>query len=464
MYFSQMEKQSNADGFCHAVDCGLDEVSRRVELGLSCSCLPQEMHDKIKFQDVASAGIREESSRIVGGDNLSSASSFLPGEFVQFLGSLAESSLSKTDRLQFVIKRAQLLAFNRWKGRYQLPVFEEFGELEDDNQSNVKRKGKDSPGSEGTDSIPSKKRKLTALGGSSRKRKHMSGDEECPKIKEKCISVLMSSSSSSLQNDENKPLKETGRMAVSSRKNHETMRSDPQVKTRNRLLSPSSSGDMALQGKTNLRVRKSLPDSAKKSQLVEIVPAGIPTPDVILSELMLAAKNPLQRNDTMISVAGLLREIRNSTYIEKSCSENATKDKGKQPSSLETNDAFGFEGTKDSYWTDRIIQSYPQDQVLFEPETPNECASELAANINVPLNLDSNRESDASIMDLDQSFVMNDVSGEYSPTALILNFTNLESIPSVTNLNEIFSRYGPLIEAETKILSKSKRAKVIFRR
>ncbi|KAI3447621.1 hypothetical protein Pfo_004286 [Paulownia fortunei] len=507
MNFCQMEKQSNTDGFCHAVHCALDEVARRVELGLSCPCLPQRVHDKIKFQVVANAGIREESSRRAGGDNLSTAASFLPGELVQFLESLAECPKSKTDRLKFTIAKAQLLAFNRWKGHYELPVLEECGGLlEDDTQFTVKGAGKDSlevtggllpgPVSEGAYDFPSKKRKSTARDGSSRKPKHLSGDEECPKIKEKFISALMSSSSSSLQNDDEKSVKKTGRRPISSGRNRETINSIPsnsKVKRQKILLSTSPSGDVASQSKTYLRVGERIcravesgekssiatlrsggtlaSDGAGKSRRVEMITAEIPTPDVILSKLILAAKNPMQGHDVMISVVDLLRELRNSICLEKSSSGNAEMDagkhKGKQPSNLETTESFGLEGIEDSYWTDRIIQSYSQDQVLFEPGAPNERAAQLEANIGVVLNLDNNKERDAVVEDLDTenpSVLMNEVSEEYRPTALILNFTNLESIPSIMNLNEIFSRYGPLNESETEVFSKSKRAKVIFKR
>ncbi|KAL0316263.1 UNVERIFIED_CONTAM: hypothetical protein Sradi_5504500 [Sesamum radiatum] len=379
MHFSQMEKQSNADGFRHAVVCALNEVARRVEFGLSCPCLPPQVREKVKLQEVASAGIRRESSRRAGGDNLSSAASFIPGDLVQFVQSLAGCPQSKTDGLQFAVAKAQLLAFNRWKGHFQLPVFEESVLLEDD--TSVKEEGNDlvevmegvlpGSGSEGANDFPSKKRNSTAGDGSSRKRKHPSGVEESSKIKEKHVSALMSTGSTNLQNDEKKPIRRARRKSV------------------------SKSGTFA-------------GDGSGKSQRVEIMPAEVPTPDVILSNLIIAAKNPLHGHDDMVSVVGLLREFRNSVCLEKYSSGNTKKHKEKQAFNSETTNTFGFE------------------------ENP--------------------------------SVQINEVSEEDFPTALILNFTNLEAIPSIVNLNEIFSHYGPLKESETEIFSKSKRAKVIFKR
>ncbi|KAL0289385.1 UNVERIFIED_CONTAM: hypothetical protein Scaly_2705400 [Sesamum calycinum] len=438
MHFSQMEKQSNADGFRHAVVCALNEVARRVEFGLSCPCLPPQVREKVKLQEVASAGIREESSRRAGGDNLSSAASFIPGDLVQFVQSLAGCPQSKTDGLQFAVAKAQLLAFNRWKGHFQLPVFEESVLLEDD--TSVKEEGNDlvevmegvlpGSGSEGANDFPSKKRNSTAGDGSSRKRKHPSGVEESSKIKEKHVSALMSTGSTNLQNDEKKPIRRARRKSV------------------------SKSGTFA-------------GDGSGKSQRVEIMPAEVPTPDVILSNLIIAAKNPLHGHDDMVSVVGLLREFRNSVCLEKYSSGNTKKHKEKQAFNSETTNTFGFEGTEDSYWTDRIIESHSQDKVLFEPGASSERAAAVGDNTGVALSLDNKKDGDAVIVDLDAenpSVQINEVSEEDFPTALILNFTNLEAIPSIVNLNEIFSHYGPLKESETEIFSKSKRAKVIFKR
>ncbi|MCE3052112.1 hypothetical protein HAX54_051612 [Datura stramonium] len=66
MYFSQMEKQSNSEHFSYAVNCALDEISRRVEYGLACPCLLEESRAKMKSQIDVDSGIQEESNmRIV---------------------------------------------------------------------------------------------------------------------------------------------------------------------------------------------------------------------------------------------------------------------------------------------------------------------------------------------------------------------------------------------------------------
>ncbi|KAL3646730.1 hypothetical protein CASFOL_009274 [Castilleja foliolosa] len=422
MHFSQMEKQSNSDGFCHAVSCALDEVTRRVESGLSCPCLSEEVHDKIKTQVVSNAGILEDKNIIDGGDHLSGPTSFLPGNLVQFLESAAELPKSITDRLQFTVAKAQLLAFSRWKGQYELPVFEQYiGMLEDDvTQVTVKE-----------DRNETKKGESTARDGSSQKRKHPSSENDCPATKQKRISALMSSSSLILPNVDEKPIKGVHRSPNLSGN------SNPREKRLKRLLPSRPVGD----GENNPELKIS-----EESELVEIILDEIPTSNVILSKLILAAKVPMQGLSVMISEVDFLREFRNLICLEKKPTfGNAEMDNGKQPASLETADASGLgsEGIEDSYWTDRIIQGYSQKQVLLEPQNPNDTAVQV--------------EEEAGIKERETVV-------ENQPTALILNFTNLDSIPDVANLNEIFGRYGPLKESETEILRKSKRVKVIFKR
>ncbi|KAF8069746.1 hypothetical protein N665_1137s0014 [Sinapis alba] len=125
-HFSQMAKQSSLPDFLDAVDFALEEVSRRIEFGLACSCISEEVYEKIKTQNVINPGIREDSGRIQGGDKVSSAVFFEPANLVDYVKRLACSppSYDASDELQFVSQRAKLLAFNRWKGYSDLPEFE----------------------------------------------------------------------------------------------------------------------------------------------------------------------------------------------------------------------------------------------------------------------------------------------------------------------------------------------------
>lgn len=178
----------------------------------------------------------------------------------------------------------------------------------------------------------------------------------------------------------------------------------------------------------------------------------------------------------LISIVGFFSDFRNSVCLEKSnsgksnqlTSEKSDKNTRRSSSNVDTIKTFGFEGVEDSYWTDMIIHGNPEDQVLFEPKSKNEMpivegeaafnASPKSDYIHEPsvVSFESQAENTAGHTD--------EKLEDYTPTVLILNFTDLESVPSEANLNKIFSRYGPLHESDTEVLNKSKRAKVVFKR
>ncbi|WZZ42138.1 hypothetical protein YC2023_038397 [Brassica napus] len=124
-HFSQLAKQSSLPDFVDAVGFALEEVSRRIEFGLACSCVGKEVFERVKTQKVINPGVREESSRVQGGDKVSSAVFFEPGSLVEYVKGLAcYPRYDASDELMFVSQRARLLAFSRWKGFIELPEFE----------------------------------------------------------------------------------------------------------------------------------------------------------------------------------------------------------------------------------------------------------------------------------------------------------------------------------------------------
>jgi hypothetical protein len=57
--YSRMEKQSSSDAFVGSVNNALEELSRRVLSGLSCSCLPEELADNGMSYTVDNAGLKD---------------------------------------------------------------------------------------------------------------------------------------------------------------------------------------------------------------------------------------------------------------------------------------------------------------------------------------------------------------------------------------------------------------------
>ncbi|KAL8504547.1 hypothetical protein ACS0TY_015927 [Phlomoides rotata] len=543
MHFSKMSKQSDSDFFCHAVQCALNETARRVEFGLSCPCLPLEVRDVIKFQEIENTGIMEISSRRAGGHILSGAATFSPGDLLQSLDSLARHPWSKPDRLQFTIEKAQVLAYNRWKGRHELSVYEErWCFLEDDALLNATKEVEGvfpGPVYEVGNGVSSINRESTAIDGSSCKRKNFSGDEEEPELfsrstkYKKAVQVPEIS-----ETDGGEKYTRGAKIVISFGDNHG-------------MVNPLAGKSKGRRGRPPKNLLQISPNGEPRTE--KKTPEYIPSPNLVLRKLSLLAKKPMQGHDAMIPLVGWLREFRKSVCPQtlpqandatnsgnskaeqpvfeigdgvlskkrKSTAEDDSSRKGKslsgdkncrkikkkylsvlmssgdssslatdkntvrrgatntisfgenremdnpeQPSNFRTADTFGIGGFNDSYWTDRIIHTDSQDQALFKSPRPNESGAQPEADVATGSNVDDNRKKPI-VVDLDPedpSDLVDETSEEYSPTALILRFDNLESIPAIPILNEIFTAFGPLFESETKILPKKNHAKVVFRK
>ncbi|XAR50989.1 Non-specific serine/threonine protein kinase [Bertholletia excelsa] len=544
-YFAQMDKQSNSEAFCNAVGCALDEVSRRVEFGFACSCLSPGVLDKIKTQVIINAGIREESSRRNGTDEYSSVVSFKPMNLVHYLKGLAQSPCSGTDGLEIVTARAELLAFNRWKGCHWLPEFKMLGGLSEE--------GLEDTISVLTNNEPTQlgKRKLAVQNTSSLKRKQISGDGVSPRKKERRISDLMSHSQSNLPSGKSELEKEAGRKltsasSVKKRTSGNYICDNAEVKTREFSVSLANKPQLSRVGESIRRVasrltvsspvlrdrsrkpigehgsnKKAYKSESEKFRRRKITAAEYSSPHDMLSQLYLTARDPMRGQSLLISSVDFFSNYRNSYCIENSSNQRQEKltgeTSGKQidkAGNSETTETSGFDGMEDSYWTDRIVQSNSEEKESFEPEIPTKKGNstvEQGATINLVPAVDCKLESPVvncdpeeqvsfkpeiptgngnSIVKVDATINSSPVVGselenptvkceekakagghldeiseeEDTPTALVLNFTDFDSVPSGSNLNKIFGSYGPLIDNDTEVLEKTKRAKVVFRR
>lgn len=444
IYFSQMEKQSKGETFNYAVDSALNEVSRRIEFGLACRCLKDEVISTIDSHEVNSAGIKEQSRRIYGTDSFSTADFFSPKSFFHYVKSLAEAPNGAIDRLEYVKARAQHLAFNRWKGYPHLPAFEEFNGIlghEEDDQG--------VSGCYEDDQVLSGKAMSPAQNSLQKRKK-----------RKKFIMELVHAGSPSLSNGEEESIgkarsgqKHIGDIVLlneSRPKRRKAFSSRQAVEHGGKSINVSNSGISAICSGVSLKGR--------------LDPAVFPPIDEMLSVLGIAAQNPIEGYSSLISIACFFSDFRKSICMEYNNLQGNQKSTDEQKTEslceLETTGTFKFEGMEDSYWTDRIIESRREERLLFEPKMDTK-------NHNVVAELDSGDRINTMVSESaleNPSRIADNKADEYSPTVLILNFTNLESVPPIINLNEIFSRYGPLNESETEVLSKSKRAKVVFKR
>lgn len=539
-HFAQMEKQTKLEDFHYAIDCALDEVARRVEFGLACTCMSD--YTKIGTQIIVNAGIREEACKRVGGDSFSTASSFEPGKLMEYVKLLGQSPYGGVDRLEFATAQAQLLSFNRWKGYSHLPEFQVCGELLDID-AEISQSMEATPGNEGGNNADTNVKhgnakvkqqtdnELSSSGegksksqvGSSNKRKPFSDDSGYPNKKEKSLADMLAERRSSDANCKNgSKRKSSGESPSSSvkRKAIDFISSESVVKD-DKNISPSRGDHDTSQPKKTYRVGDSILRVA--SQLNGLTPILKATngsskrtaakdkgqmksfsgksqgklqfpaeeeedalPGELVSKLYLVARNPLRRCNVLESLVSFFVEFRDSvcpdhhSLLEEEDLpvEDASRDNIVEEANEVESGTPDTEVVKEFRGSDIIIQSNPEDQSTVEtrnqagdlqPETSTvrvAPAAEPQSAVQSVSDLGSEQKISHEVTDLQTEEPVDHLkeSSFDDPclTALILNFSDLDSLPSVTNLNEIFRSFGPLKESETEVLKKSKRAKVVF--
>lgn len=148
--FPKMEKQSSVETFVRAVDSSLAEVSRRIEVSLSCNCSDKK---SVIEQMVDNAGIID-GIRVPDVNNSVILRSFKVEKVMEYVQEVSVYGSENMNRLEFVMGRAFLKAFDKFRGFPDAPEFgygEEFGndpdkalELEKSG-TGKKRKKKDEP-------------------------------------------------------------------------------------------------------------------------------------------------------------------------------------------------------------------------------------------------------------------------------------------------------------------------------
>ncbi|XP_042475607.1 uncharacterized protein LOC122057545 [Macadamia integrifolia] len=419
-HFSQMEKQSNLESFRKAVNCALDEIARRVELGLVCSCTSEEVNAKIGSQMIENTGIREESSRREGTDKALSLSSFKPEMLVEYIRSLALSPLGGVDRLELVIAQAQLLALCRSRGYPCLPKFQLCGGLvENETDSSILLERKHSKEtdhdavaiSENEDQVLSGKGKVKNQDGSSRKRKQTSANGAHHRKKERSLSELMAAKKIFSTDDGNESVEGASFKPVSSssgkkRKPGDSFPCDPVIQNRKRNISLSGAADAdSAQPKQSFKVGESIcrvaslltrsppilkcsserlrKGVAKVDQISERstwvggdVSSKTPeqrrkivsqtehsSPDEMLAQLCLAARDPMKGYSFLTTIISFFSEFRNSVCLDHKSSwkhkMSSEKVGGKKKRSANPNT-----DSTESYTFDDMQDSYWTDRIV----------------------------------------------------------------------------------------------------
>ncbi|XP_028804315.1 uncharacterized protein LOC114759314 [Neltuma alba] len=516
-HFSNIEKQSNSESFHNAVDCAIDEVSRRVEFGLACSCVPKDIYDQVKFQTVENAGIQEETSLKHASDESLNADSFSPNKLLDYLESLSQCPTGGFDRLELGIAKAQLLAFYRLKGYSCLPEFQYCGGLDCDIDSSMQdvennaSEGNETPLSKDADQASAGHRVSKIHNSSYHKRKHNLKDGMYPKKKEKSLSELIGGTLDSPDDywlDEKAIDSLVSPTASKKRRTVDPYADDPGMQDGRKTISvakvsssskPSfkigecirrvasqltgspavrSSGERpqkpdedtdVLSGDASEDVSAQNLEEAKKP----IDPADYSSLNDLLSLLQWAAQDPVEHCKFSSVIVSFFSDFRNSivvgNYSEREITPpNKVGPKRKKQAIAGLPETFEFEDMSDTYWTDRVIQNGSEEQpskrsrkkenqsVLPDPEKPVQVSRRSYSR---------KRYSDNSnVSNVEASEKPSGYIDDKSPAELVMNFAELDSVPSETNLNKMFRRFGPLKESETEVDTVGSRARVVFKK
>ncbi|XP_021751599.1 uncharacterized protein LOC110717246 isoform X1 [Chenopodium quinoa] len=334
--FSQMVKQTHTESFRHAVDCVLVETSRRVEFGLSCHCIVDDVYNQLKTQVVENDGIREQSRIREGGDRFYTAASFEPGQLLHYVKDLAQGPHGDVDRLEHVVARAQTAAFYRWKGIYHLAKFGLLiGYVNNEADAPVIAEKENPEGIVGGNFPP-----VTIKEDDNRpqKRKKTSNDSGHVTKKVRCLSDLIGKKS--VKEEDGKGIKgKLGSKSISSSaRRQKEVKSFPNDSTPSRTKESSPRGTtMQLKdtkpsfrvGESILRVAgqlsqsspllkldvsshtKTSKDEGNNKQCSKLT-SEYASIDVILSELHLAAIEPLKQYSLLSKMVTFISVFRNS--------------------------------------------------------------------------------------------------------------------------------------------------------
>lgn len=489
-HFSEIEKQSNSEAFQNAVSSALDEVARRVKLGLTCPCIPREACERIEFQIVENTGIREESSRRYGVDKSFEAFSFEPDKLLQHIRLLAQSPFSLVDQLELVLANAQLSAFCLYKG-YRAPL-----SFVLDEESLENAAGTSGVGNEPDHMLPvSVDGEQVSPETSSLKRKLNINDSLQPKKKEKSLSELMGDSVPSPDEEDDLDGKELTKSVSTSGKKRKvgdpvndgsdrrisiyaakvsTTASSPKPSFKvgdciRRIASQLTGSASILKGNDQQVSDASLLVSENSQRGNIMFPTDISLEEMI-SQLQLAARDPKKGYSFLNNIILFFSVFRNSV-VTKHTSGRSGGGRKRKVSNVPgvSTEEYEFDDVNDSYWTDRIVHNYPEEQLLQNGENgdgeyqmevydqdKNLKPSRRSYSRKQYSNGNYENSTEETAVDIERRKLL--------PAQLVLTFTEGDSLPSEINLNKMFRRFGPLKESETEVDKDSHRARVVFKR
>ncbi|KAG8085853.1 hypothetical protein GUJ93_ZPchr0010g9899 [Zizania palustris] len=500
--YSQMEKQSSSDAFVSSVNYALEELSRRILSGMSCSCLPEELSDNGMSYMVENAGLKDgvTCSAVNRSEILAC---FCPENLLNYIKSLALFPGQGGDLLELVIACSQLTSFYRSKGCPELASFQTGSAwvengidtsstkdvMVEEVVTNVEHPPPDKP--KRGRGRPRKQKPEDGLELIEKKAtSNLSNDNSYghPVERQRQMTMdfddfdgLQSKKKRSLDSFEDSETKSITPTFGSSFKIGECIRraasqltgSSSIVKSQNELMAhkntaETENGDFDVSSDdavNELTVEK----RAKRRRMHK---HHIADPKELLSQLCSVAAEPMNRYNFSAMIINYFSDYRNyvvSTTTEANIVEKKMAKRGRKRKVLPSPEVETTDHMQDSYWSGLSLHNHPihdlrRDSTSMRPRrrrSSRETYHHSQQNLHHgPLSPKKQIQViERSIIHVDEKMV-----DECKPTALVLSFGRSTVLPSETNLIKMFGRYGPLKESETEIQTSTSTVKVVFKK
>nr|XP_043632602.1 uncharacterized protein LOC122603844 [Erigeron canadensis] len=503
--FSQIEKQTNLESFKNAVECALEEVTRRVELGLACSCVPQDIYKKIQCQIIENGGVRKKAAVRHGSDESASVSSFEPHKLVDYVRSLAQFP-HEGDKLDLAIAKAQLSSYGRYKG-YQEPS--EFRVYEDMLEDAPREAGEQVKSNADKfqnilieTAYPNKDLSLSDVTDEAPESGHGDNDTSKPvsssNYKKRKARDIISNGSVKRPNrrpdkvstapiSTPKPSFKIGEMIqrVAIQLTGPPLKAYQDVQDADQLVG----SDVSLQtfeipqkeasiAEMLLQLHVTAQDPMKEHTFLHtIIPFFYDRRSAVFSKSLKkvsTSQSPLTGRKRKASTEKDPEEVEASGSERKASIENDELEvggsKAKESSANDPEEyEFVFDDINDSYWTDRIIQNPSEDQSLQDHQNGGLEYQVVAYELDKPAKKSrgSNKKCVSSIQEtvkVKEEREAEKRRRENLATEIVLKFAEGIYFPSENNLNKMFRRFGPLMESETEVDKEGGRARVVFKK
>ncbi|KAL5655286.1 hypothetical protein ACJX0J_034605, partial [Zea mays] len=489
--YSQMEKQSSSDAFVGSVNNALEELSRRILSGMSCSCLPEELADNGMSYTVDNAGLKDGvTCSAVNRPEILNC--FSPENLLHYIKELALFPGQGGDLLELVIACSQLTSFYRSKGCPELasfqtgdawvedgldctdtlstqnvmveePVINEVHPTQDKPKRGRGRPRKQKPGG---DQVVMEKRSISnQVNDTSYNEKQVGMDFDNygnlqNKNKRNFESFEDSEKSSAPTGGSSFKIGECIRRAASQ------LTGSPSImKAQNAAEGENGEFDIfSDDAGDELTVEK----RAKRRSLHRNHTAD---PKELLSQLCLVATEPMNGYNFSVMIISYFSDYRNyivSTTTEANIVDKGTSRRGrKRKEVLPSPDVETTDHMQDSYWSGLSLHNHPIHDLRKEsPTTRPRRRRRSSSHAYVPLSELGEPVPKKQIQVMERSIIHVDekMIDELKPTALVLSFARSASIPSELDLVKMFSRFGPLKEREAEVHRETNTVKVVFKK